>query len=61
MNYQNTVDYLFQETSIYQNVMNTRLDIGNIVESCYILGNPHLNLSRYISTGTNGKGSSLLI
>ena len=44
MNYQDTIDYLFQKLPIYQRSGNIayKADIGNIVEACHILGNPHL-------------------
>ena len=59
MNYQNTIDYLFQKLPIYQRSGRSayKADIGNIVEACYILGNPHLNFKSIHVAGTNGKGS----
>ena len=59
MNYQDTIDYLFQKLPIYQNSgkINYKEDIGNIVQACSILGNPHLNFKSIHVQGTNGKGS----
>ena len=59
MNYQDTIDYLFQKLPIYQRSGKCayKEDIGNIVEACYILGNPHLNFNSIHVAGTNGKGS----
>ena len=60
MNYQDTIDYLFQKLPIYQRSgkIAYKADIGNIVESCNILGNPHLNFKSIHVAGTNGKGST---
>ena len=59
MNYQDTIDYLFQKLPIYQNSgkIAYKEDIGNIVKACSILGNPHLNFKSIHVAGTNGKGS----
>lgn len=60
MNYQDTIDYLFQKLPIYQRSgkIAYKADIGNIVESCNILENPHLNFKSIHVAGTNGKGST---
>jgi len=60
MNYQDTIDYLFQKLPIYQRSgkIAYKADIGNIVESCNILENPHLNFKSIHIAGTNGKGST---
>lgn len=59
MNYQDTIDYLFQKLPIYQRIGKCayKADIGNIIEACNILGNPHLNFKSIHVAGTNGKGS----
>ena len=59
MNYQDTIDYLFQKLPIYKNSgkIAYKEDIGNIVQACSILGNPHLNFKSRHVAGTNGKGS----
>ena len=59
MNYPDTIDYLFQKLPIYQRSGKSayKADIGNIVEACCILGNPHLDFKSIHVAGTNGKGS----
>ena len=59
MNYQDTIDYLFQKLPIYQRSgkIAYKADIGNIVKACCMLGNPHLNFKSIHVAGTNGKGS----
>jgi len=59
MNYQDTIDYLFQKLPIYQISGKSayKEDIGNIIEACNILGNPNLNFKSIHVAGTNGKGS----
>ena len=59
MNYQDTIDYLFHKLPIYQRSGKCayKADIGNIIEACNILGNPHLNFKSIHVAGTNGKGS----
>ena len=60
MNYQDTIDYLFQKLPVYQRSGNIayKADIGNIEEACNILENPHLNFKSIHVAGTNGKGST---
>jgi len=60
MSYSETIDYLFEKLPIYQRSgkIAYKADIGNIVESCNILGNPHLNFKSIHIAGTNGKGST---
>ena len=59
MNYQDTIDYLFQKLPSYQRSGKSayKADIGNIVKACCMLGNPHLNFKSIHVAGTNGKGS----
>jgi dihydrofolate synthase/folylpolyglutamate synthase len=60
VNYPETIDYLFQKLPIYQRTgeIAYKADIGNIVKSSEILGNPHLNFKSVHIAGTNGKGST---
>jgi dihydrofolate synthase/folylpolyglutamate synthase len=60
MNYQQTVDWLFSQLPMYQNQGKTayKADIGNIVQACEQLGQPHLKWDCIHIAGTNGKGSS---
>ena len=60
MNYQETINYLFQKLPIYQRVggLAYKKDIGNILEACETIGNPHLEFQSVHIAGTNGKGST---
>ena len=60
MNYQQTVDWLFSQLPMYQNQGKTayKADIGNIVEACKQIGQPHLKFESVHIAGTNGKGST---
>ena len=60
MNYDETISYLFQRLPIYQRTgkLAYKADIGNIVQACNILKNPHLNFKSIHIAGTNGKGST---
>ena len=60
MNYQDTLDYLYENLPMYQRVGDTALkkDLTNISRLCEELGNPqHKFMSVHIA-GTNGKGST---
>ena len=60
MNYRQTIDYLFDKLPIYQRKGKAayKKDIGNIVEACKILNNPHQKFKSIHIAGTNGKGST---
>ena len=60
MNYQQTLDWLFSQLPIYQRsgAAAYKADIGNIVEACKRLNNPHQQFKSIHIAGTNGKGST---
>ncbi len=60
MNYQQTLDWLFSQLPIYQRSGPAayKADIGNIVEACKRLNNPHQQFKSIHIAGTNGKGST---
>jgi len=60
MNYQQTLDWLFSQLPIYQRsgAAAYKADIGNIVEACKRLHNPHQQFKSIHIAGTNGKGST---
>lgn len=60
MNYQQTLDYLFQQLPMYQRVGNAayKTDLQNTIELCEILGNPQHKFKSIHIAGTNGKGST---
>lgn len=60
MNYKQTVEWLFSQLPMYQNLGKTayKADIGNITEACSHLNNPHLKFKCIHVAGTNGKGST---
>lgn len=60
MNYQQTLDWLFSQLPIYQRsgAAAYKSDIGNIVEACKRLNNPHQQFKSIHIAGTNGKGST---
>jgi dihydrofolate synthase/folylpolyglutamate synthase len=60
MTYQQTLDYLFSKLPMYQRKGSAayKADIGNIVEACKILKNPHQKFKSIHIAGTNGKGST---
>ena len=60
MTYQQTLDYLFGKLPMYQRKGSAayKADIGNIIEACKILKNPHQKLKSIHIAGTNGKGST---
>lgn len=60
MNYQETLDWLFSQLPIYQRsgAAAYKADIGNIVEACEKLQNPHQQFKSIHIAGTNGKGST---
>ena len=60
MNYQETINFLFQKLPIYQRVGNIayKKDIGNILKASKVTNNPHKNFKSIHIAGTNGKGST---
>lgn len=60
MNYKDTLDYLFSQLPMYQRAGEAayKKDIGNIIEACTILDNPHKKFKSIHIAGTNGKGST---
>ncbi len=60
MNYKDTLNYLFSQLPMYQRTGAAayKKDIGNIVQACEILDNPHEKFKSIHIAGTNGKGST---
>ncbi len=60
MNYQETLDFLFQALPMYQRVGKTafKKDLTNTLALCEGLGNPQHKFKSIHIAGTNGKGSS---
>ena len=60
MNYKDTLDYLFSQLPMYQRTGEAayKKDIGNIIEACTVLDNPHKKFKSIHIAGTNGKGST---
>lgn len=60
MDYQSTIDYLFQRLPSFQRIGKAayKSDIGNITKACKILDNPHRKFKSIHVAGTNGKGST---
>ena len=60
MTYKETISYLFQKLPMYQRSGEAayKPDVGNIIEACNILNNPHLTFKSIHVAGTNGKGST---
>ena len=60
MSYKETLDWLFSQLPMYQRsgALAYKSDIGNIVEACNHLNNPHLKFKSVHIAGTNGKGST---
>lgn len=60
MNYQETLDYLYNRLPVFQkqggSALKTKLD--NILSLCEFLGNPQQKLKYIHVAGTNGKGST---
>lgn len=59
MNYQETLNYLFNRLPMYQRVGAAayKVDLKNTLRLCTILGNPESNFKSIHVAGTNGKGS----
>lgn len=60
MNYQETLGWLFSQLPMYQRsgAAAYKADIGNIVQACERLNNPHQQFKSIHIAGTNGKGST---
>lgn len=60
MNYQETLDFLFQALPMYQRVGKSafKKDLSNTIALCESLGNPQNKFKSIHVAGTNGKGSS---
>lgn len=60
MDYQKTIDWLFNQLPMYHRsgAAAYKSDIGNIVEACQRLNNPHQQFKSIHIAGTNGKGST---
>ena len=60
MNYKDTLKYLFSQLPMYQRTGAAayKKDIGNIIEACNFLDNPHEKFKSIHIAGTNGKGST---
>ena len=60
LTYQETLDYLYQQLPMFQRVgpMAFKKDLGNIVELCKKLSQPHRQFKSIHIAGTNGKGST---
>ena len=60
LNYQECVDFLFQQLPMYQNMGKVafKKDLTNTINLLEFLNNPHLGNTKWIHVaGTNGKGS----
>ena len=60
MNYKDSLKYLFSQLPMYQRTGAAayKKDIGNIIEACNFLDNPHKRFKSIHIAGTNGKGST---
>ncbi|GMQ23970.1 folylpolyglutamate synthase/dihydrofolate synthase family protein [Algoriphagus sp. oki45] len=60
MNYQETLDYLYQSLPMFQRVGDSafKKDLGNTLALCSHLGNPEQKFKSIHVAGTNGKGST---
>lgn len=60
MNYQDTVNWMFQQLPMYQNKGNSafKKDLVNTINLSHHLGNPHKKFKTIHVGGTNGKGST---
>ena len=60
MNYQETLDWLFQQLASFQRVGQSayKEDLGNITALCSVLSHPQNNFKSIHVAGTNGKGST---
>lgn len=60
MNYQQTLDYLFEKLPMYQRIGGAayKADLKSTIELCRLLGNPENKFPSVHVAGTNGKGST---
>ena len=60
MNYQQTIDYLYNSMPMFQREGKAayKIGLGNIEALCAAVGDPHLQFKTVHIAGTNGKGSS---
>lgn len=60
MNYQETLDYLFNALPMFQRIGAAayKTDLNNTIALCDALGNPHKKFKSIHIAGTNGKGST---
>ena len=60
LNYQETLNYLFEKLPMFQNIGQNALtkDLTNTIKLLEFLGNPHFNTKWVHIGGTNGKGST---
>ncbi len=60
MNYQETVQYLFEKLPMFTRIGAAayKKDLTNTIRLCEALGNPHLKFKSIHVAGTNGKGST---
>ncbi len=60
MNYQQTLNYLFELLPMYQRIGSAayKVDLSNTIELCQLLNNPQNNYKTIHVAGTNGKGST---
>ena len=60
MNYQETLDWMFNKLPMYQRIGGAayKADLNNTIELLNLLGNPHHNFKSVHIAGTNGKGST---
>ena len=59
MNYQETLDYLFNQLPVYQNqgITAYKANLNNIIKLCELFNNPQKTFKSIHLAGTNGKGS----
>tara|TARA_B100001250_G_scaffold56707_1_gene43846 strand:- start:103 stop:1311 length:1209 start_codon:yes stop_codon:yes gene_type:complete len=59
MTYPKTIAYLFSQLPMYQRkgLAAYKSDIGNILQACNLIGEPHNKFNSIHVAGTNGKGS----
>ncbi|NJL75324.1 MAG: bifunctional folylpolyglutamate synthase/dihydrofolate synthase [Saprospiraceae bacterium] len=60
MTYQQTIDYLFEQLPMFQQIGEKafRKDVTNTLQLAQLMGNPHLTYPSIHIAGTNGKGST---
>ncbi len=60
MNYQQTIDYLYEQLPMFSRIGAAayKSDLNNTIELCTFLNNPHTKFKSVHIAGTNGKGST---